>query len=106
MWRPIALAGLVALLATPALADPNCLTTGGPGLYVEFGVQVGGDYTETEQEQLDKIRLRRAGISADTVERTWLGCYKVTRRVGGSWVTEYYDPRTLRQMPLNLTLPD
>ena len=106
MLRPLALAGLVAALATPALADPNCLTTGGPGLHVEFGIRVGGEYTEAEQAQFDKMRLRRAGIDADTVERTWLGCFKVTRRMAGRWITEYYDPKTLRLMPLNLTLPN
>ncbi len=101
MWRPIALAGLIACLATPALAYPNCLMSGGPGLRIEFGVQVGGDYTEAEQAQFDKMRLRQAGINADTVERTHLGCFKVTRIVGGGWVTEYYDPATLDLVPID-----
>lgn len=105
MRRMLALAGLFALLATPAAADPNCLTTGGPGLHVELGFHVGEKYTESEQEELDKIRLRQAGIIADTVERTWLGCWKITRRTGSGWITEYYDPRTLKPMPLNLRLP-
>lgn len=105
MRRQIAIAGLIVLLATPALADPNCLSSGGPGLHVEFGVRVGDDYTEAEQAEFDKMRLRQAGIDADTVERTWLGCFKVTRRSGGSWITEYYDPKTLDRMPLNLNLP-
>lgn len=105
MIRPLVLAASIAAAATPALADPNCLMSGGPGLHIEFGVQVGGEYTEAEQAEFDKMRLRRAGIDAETVERTWLGCFKVTRIENGGWVTEYYDPATLDRKPLNLRLP-
>ena len=92
-------------LASPAFADPNCLVGGKPGLRVSVGVSLGGKYTEAEQATFDQMRLKQAGIDADTVERTWLGCLKITRFEGGRWVTEYYDPDTLTQKPLNLRLP-
>lgn len=91
--------------ASPALADPNCLGGGAPGIRVSIGVGIG-EYTEAEQAQFDKMALRQQGIDADTVERTWLGCLKVTSRDGnGSWTTDYYDPDTFERKPLNLTLP-
>ena len=106
MFRPVLLAAALAALATPALADPNCLTGGGSGLSVSFGVSFGGRFTEADQMEFDRIRARRHGIDAETAERTWLGCLKVTRRdAGGNWVTEYYDPETFERKPLDLTLP-
>ena len=96
-----------AALTTPALAYPNCLGGGGgASMHVTIGVGVGGGYTEAEQETFDKMALRQRGIDADTVERTHLGCMKITRFEGGSWTTEYYDPDTFEQKPLNLRLPD
>lgn len=91
--------------ASPALADPNCLGGGEPGIHVTIGIGIG-EYTETEQEQFDKMHLRQQGIDADTVERTYLGCLKVTSRdSNGHWTTDYYDPETFERKPLNLRLP-
>lgn len=100
-------AGLVAaMMATPALADPNCLTGGEPGLQVHLGFSTG-NITEQDQMDFDVINARRHGINADTAERTWLGCLKVTRRApGGGWITEYYDPDTFERKPLDLRLPE
>jgi microcystin degradation protein MlrC len=93
--RAVLAIAIATLAATPALADPNCLNRGGGmKLNLTLGAQVGEDYTETEQSTFDVMSLRRHGIDADTAERTWLGCIKVTRFEGGAWVTEYYDPNT------------
>ena len=95
-----------ATAASPALADPNCLGGGAAGVHVSIGVGIG-EYTEQEQAMFDRMRLRQEGIDADTVERTWLGCLKVTSRdASGSWTTDYYDPDTLAHKPLNLRLPN
>lgn len=106
MIRPALILLLVAALATPAAAAsyPNCRGGGAPGLSVHIGVSVGGEFSEDELEDFDRMRLRRAGIDADTVDRTFLGCLKVTRFEQGRWVTEYYNPDTLQQGPLDLTL--
>jgi hypothetical protein len=96
----------VAASASPALAGPNCLG-GQSGLYISYSVGIGGSYTADEQEVFDKMKLRQNGIQADTVERTSLGCWKVTSRdARGHWVTDYIDPRGLGDQPfrLNLTL--
>jgi hypothetical protein len=96
-----------AALATPALADPNCLGSGGGvSLHVSGGVRIG-NFSEADQMEFDRMRLRAAGIDAETAERTWLGCLKVTSRdASGSWQTDYYDPDTFERKPLDLTLPD
>ena len=93
MFRPALILMIVAALTGPALASPNCLQSGGGGLRVEFGFSTGN---LSEQDKMDFLVLeaRRRGINADTAEKTWLECIKVTRREAGSWVTEYYDPYT------------
>lgn len=100
MIRPALLVAAFLFGTAPALAYPNCLTSGGPGLYVEFGVGIG-EFSEAEQSEFDKMRLRRIGINADVTERTPLGCIKVTRVENGRWVMEYYDPKTLELVPVN-----
>jgi hypothetical protein len=98
---------LAALLASasPAVAEPNCLGGGEPGIHVSIGIGIG-EYTESEQAQFDKMHLRQQGIVADSVERTSLGCIKVISRDGNAdWTTDYYDPDTFERKPLNLRLP-
>ena len=107
MIRILAAAAAFAALVTPALADPNCLGSGGgASFHVSGGVRIG-DFSEADQMEFDKLRLRSAGIDADSAERTWLGCLKVTSRDGnGNWTTDYYDPDTFERKPLDLRLPN
>lgn len=81
--------GLTLAAAGPALAYPNCLTGG--GVSVEIGI---GDFSEQDRMEFDLLQARRHGIDAETAERTWLDCVKITRIEDGRWITEYYDPRT------------
>ena len=104
MIRSLAAAAVLALVATPAFADPNCLMSGGPGLRISGQIGIG-EFSESDIAEFDKMRLRQAGIDADSVERTWLGCLKVTSRDSGGWNTDYYDPQTFERKPLNLRLP-
>jgi hypothetical protein len=106
MKRAIVVAAVVLVAAaTPALADPNCLASGGSASFrVETGINIG-KFTEQEQMQFDVMRARRAGIDAETAERTGLGCLKITRRGANGWITEYYDPDTFERKPLDLRLP-
>jgi hypothetical protein len=104
MRKAIVLAAVLAATVTPVLADPNCHSGSGASFRVETGFRIG-EFTEQEQMDLDVIRARRAGINAETAERTWLGCLKITRRGPNGWITEYYDPDTFELKPLNLNLP-
>ena len=100
MIRVTAFALVLALGAGPALAYPNCTMTGGPGLRVEIGIGFG-KFTEAEQNEFYLMQARRHGIDADTAEKTWLDCVKITRFEGGRWVTEYYDPKSWDLVPIN-----
>jgi hypothetical protein len=91
----LALAALIfAAGAVPALAYPNCLTSGATFEF-RFGIGDDDDWTETDEDKFLLARVRGAGIDADTAERSWLDCIKITRFVNGSWETEYLDPVTL-----------
>ena len=61
MKRAIVVAAVVLVAAaTPALADPNCLASGGSASFrVETGINIG-KFTEQEQMQFDVMRARRA----------------------------------------------
>lgn len=101
----LSLALILAAGASPALADPNCLGGGNSGVHVSLGASVGGGYTAQEQAVFDQMEARRHGINADSAERTWLGCIKITRRDElGRWVTEYYDPDNFEQKTTGLDL--
>jgi hypothetical protein len=98
MMRRLSIAMAALCLGTaPALAYPSCLAGGGPGLRIEFGASFGtGKFSEQDDMDFLLLQARSRGINADTAERTWLDCVKITRRENGRWVTEYYDPRTWR----------
>jgi hypothetical protein len=100
MIRTALAAALLVLGAGPALAYPNCLMSGGPGLHVEFGIGTG-NFTEQDRMDFDLMEARRHGIDAETAERTHLDCVKITRIEGGRWVTEYYDPKTWDLVPID-----
>jgi hypothetical protein len=100
MIRSFALAVLLAAAASPALAYPSCLNSGGAGLHVEFGIGTG-DFSEQDQMDFDLMNARSHGIDAETAERTHLGCVKITRIENGRWVTEYYDPRDWELVPID-----
>ena len=101
MIRPLIAALALAALASPAAAAsyPNCVG-GSPGIEIHFGAD--GHRTRQEQETFDIMELRHAGIEADTVERTWLECFKITRFEDGHWVTEFYHPDRLHDGPMQL----
>jgi hypothetical protein len=87
---PLALL-VVLLSAAPALAYPNCLASGG---YLEFRFSVGEEWTEDDENEYLLDLVHDHGIYADTAERSWLDCIKITRLERGGWVTEYLDPYT------------
>ena len=93
---PILAALMLAGVATPALAVPDC-EDHSPGLHITFSVGVGGRYTDEEQEIFDKMHLRQNGIVAREVDRTDEECLKVFRKdEAGNFVEEYYDPKSFQ----------
>lgn len=88
----------LALLAGPAAASPFCHGGETPGFRFGFGIQIGGDYTESQQAEFDRMALQKIGVDASRVER-WNGCMRAwVRQGGGREVMEFYDPATLERV--------
>jgi hypothetical protein len=91
-----AAAGLVVALVlagtAPELATPMCYGAKS-GVTYGFGFTLGDDYTEDEQSQFDLMRLRRAGVDTDRVER-WNGCLRAFVEGG----MRFFDPETLEEV--------
>ena len=93
MKYALALVTLLAL-AAPALARERC-DLPEPGLHVTFGVGIGGDYTDEEQEIFDKMELRKRGINPRTTKRTDDGCIEAWVPDGqGGFDRQYFDEDT------------
>lgn len=92
----IAAAALFALPATAALAVPRCDNSG----YAQ--VNSNGEWVVDEvkagaQAEMD---LRGAGIDAH-MTRFWNGCIQTFVNVDGKDEMKFYDPTTLREVPVN-----
>lgn len=93
----LALVGLFALLASPALAVPYCDVTKLPGGNPDYGF---GNVTEDEAAQRFEQELHGDGIDAHQT-RFWNGCIQTFVTVDGKDVMKFYDPDTLRELPAN-----
>lgn len=86
------LAGTASSAAVPFCNDMR------PGVHIEFGFSIGGELTESEQNEFDLMQLRRHGVDATRVER-WNGCIRAfVRQPGGGERMEFYDPNTFEQV--------
>jgi hypothetical protein len=96
--RQLAVAGAVALATLPgsALAVPMCDPT-----FYGFKDRFGNTL-ETEQDAAARVemQLRAHGIDARD-SRFWNGCLQTFVREGGRTVMKFYDPDTLREIPVN-----
>ena len=92
----IVTAAMVALPATAALAVPMCDPTV-YGFKDRFGNSL---LTEDQAAQQIEMRLRSYGIDAHQ-SRFWNGCLQTFVNEGGHEVMKFYDPDTLREIPVN-----
>lgn len=96
--KSIALAALLALIATPVLAVPMCYAPKG-GNVVVFEFQIG-KFSETERAQFYEQRLRMMGIDARQTT-FWNGCVQTDVRENGKLTMRFYDPWTLEEIPVD-----
>lgn len=96
--KTLLLAGAFALLVTPALAVPYCDVgpANGDG-NVDFGF---GNIGEEQSAQVAEQMLRGEGIAAHQT-RFWNGCIQTFVNVDGHEEMQFYDPGTLRRIPVN-----
>ena len=96
--KSIALAVLLALIATPGLAVPMCYAPK-DGNIVVFEFQIG-KFSETERAQFYEQRLRMMGIDARQTT-FWNGCVQTDVRENGKLTMRFYDPWTLEEIPVD-----
>ena len=96
--KSIALAALLALIATPGLAVPMCYAPKGGNIIV-FEFQIG-KFSETERAQFYEQRLRMMGIDARQTT-FWNGCVQTDVRENGKLTMRFYDPWTLEEIPVD-----
>jgi hypothetical protein len=95
--RFVTIAGLLLAGSAATVAAPFC-TDMRSGVHIEFGFSIGGEFSESEQNQFDLMQLRRHGVDATRVER-WNGCIRAfVRQPGGGERMEFYDPNTFEQV--------
>ena len=96
--KPLTLAALLALVATPALAAPMChAPKSGNVIVFEFEI---GKFSEAERAQFYEQRLRMMGIDARQTT-FWNGCVQTDVRENGKLTMRRYDPWTLEEIPVD-----
>jgi hypothetical protein len=93
-----ALALLIALTATPALATPFCHAPR-DGNIVVFEIEIG-KLSEEDRAQFYERRLRMMGIDARQTT-FWNGCIQTNVRENGRISMRFYDPWSLEEIPVN-----
>lgn len=96
--KSVALAALLALAASPALAVPWCHAPQGGGSQIVFQVEIG-NLSETDRAQFYEMRLRAMGIHASNT-RFWNECVQTFVRENGRETMRFYDPWTLEEIPV------
>ena len=96
--KPFAVAVVLALGATPALAVPMCYAPRG-GNVVIFEFQIG-HMGETERAAFYEKQLRMRGIDARQTT-FWNGCIQTNVRENGRISMRFYDPWSLEEIPVD-----
>ncbi len=92
----VAALALFTLPASAALAVPTC---DGPD-FGKLDAQGQPIYDEQGEAQSAEMRLNSMGIDAH-LTRFWNGCIQTWVSEGGKDKMKFYDPDTLREIPVN-----
>jgi hypothetical protein len=97
----LAAATLLALALSSAAqaSSVQCLTSK-PGVSVSFGVTigVGGEFSESDQNEFNLMRLRQMGVDASRAEM-WGGCIRAfVPKPGGGEEMQFFHPDTFERV--------
>ena len=97
----LAAAALFALPLTSATqaSSAQCLVSR-PGVSVTFGVTIGigGEFSESEQNEFNLMRLRQMGVDASRAEM-WGGCIRAfVPKPGGGEEMQFFHPDTFERV--------
>ena len=96
--KRLALAAIIALIATPTLAVPMCYAPKG-GNVVIFEWEIGR-MGESERAAFYEKQLQMRGI--DAMQTTfWNGCIQTNVRENGRISMRFFDPWSLEEIPVN-----
>ena len=96
--KRLALAALLALIATPALAVPMCYAPKG-GNVVIFEWEIG-KMGESERAAFYEKKLQMRGIDARQTT-FWNGCIQTNVRENGRISMRFFDPWSLEEIPVD-----
>lgn len=92
--------GLTALAVTLVATLPAhalFCSGGNGGVVVQFGANLGEEFTESELNQFDLMALRQQGVDATAVER-WNGCIRAFVRTPTGEEMQFFDPDTYQRV--------
>jgi hypothetical protein len=96
--KRLAVAAVLALLATPTLAVPMCYTPKS-GNIVVLEIEIG-KMGETERAAFYEQQLKMRGIDARQTT-FWNNCIQTNVRENGRISMRFYDPWTLEEVPVD-----
>jgi hypothetical protein len=96
--KRLALAALLALIATPTFAVPMCYAPKG-GNVVIFEWEIGR-MGESERAAFYEKKLQMRGIDARQTT-FWNGCIQTNGRENGRISMRFYDPWSLEEIPVD-----
>ena len=91
--------GALALFLSPATAALAVPTCDGPD-FSELDSSGHYRYSEPDESAFAEQRLNAMGIDASST-RFWNGCIQTFVRENGHTTMRFYDPDTLREVPVN-----
>lgn len=98
MMRMITALLLVSALTGTAQASSAACLAPAPGVTISFGASIGGEFTESEQNEFNLMRLRQMGVDATSAE-IWGGCIRAfVRKPGGGVEMQFFHPDTFERV--------
>lgn len=89
---------LTLVLAGGAQASSAQCLAARPGVSISFGIGIGGQFTESEQNEFNLMTLRRMGVDATRAEM-WGGCIRAfVRRPGGGEEMQFFHPDSFERV--------
>lgn len=69
-----------------------------PGVQISFSAKIGGNFTESDRNELNLLQLRSMGVDAVSVEM-WGGCIRAfVRKPGGGEEMQLFHPQSFERV--------
>ena len=93
----VSLALILAMTASAQASTASCLASR-PGVSISMGFSIGKEFSETEINEFNLMRLQRMGVAATRAEM-WGGCIRAfVRKPGGGEEMQFFHPDTFERV--------